>query len=201
MTKVSADPASVTLPRVDPTSRAPNHYVPFDPSVATVDALTGLVQTGSGSHPRVYAIAILSVGELPPPVAAITPPAPPPPAPRSPPAQPTRFGSRSASPGSGMSRLDQERPGTRVHEPYEARATVSLGAGARVRHWPDHRGDHARAGGLDRQADATAPRAAAARTRVERHASMVTVRLQAGLDAGVAALNKHNFVALAGHFK
>jgi hypothetical protein len=60
---VQADPAVPWLPKVDSASPAPNHYVPIDPSVATVDRQTGFVQTGSGSHPRVYAIAILSVGD------------------------------------------------------------------------------------------------------------------------------------------
>jgi hypothetical protein len=59
---VQADPQRPWLPLIDPASAAPNHYVPLDPSVATVDRQTGFVQTGSGSHPRVYAIAILSVG-------------------------------------------------------------------------------------------------------------------------------------------
>jgi hypothetical protein len=59
---VQADPARPYLPKIDPSSPAPNHYVPLDPSVATIDQQTGYVQTGSGSHPRVYAIAILSVG-------------------------------------------------------------------------------------------------------------------------------------------
>jgi hypothetical protein len=60
---VEADPAQPWLPLVDPSSPSPNHYVPLDPSVATIDRQTGFVQTGSGSHPRVYAIAILSVGD------------------------------------------------------------------------------------------------------------------------------------------
>jgi hypothetical protein len=60
---VQADPAAPYLPKVDPASPAPKHYIPVDPSVATVDRQTGFVQTGSGSHPRVYAIAILSVGD------------------------------------------------------------------------------------------------------------------------------------------
>jgi hypothetical protein len=60
---VEADPARPWLPKVDPGSPAPNHYVPLDPSVATVDRETGFVRAGSGSHPRVYAIAILSVGD------------------------------------------------------------------------------------------------------------------------------------------
>jgi hypothetical protein len=60
---VMADPARPWLPQVDPGSSAPNHYVPLDPSVGTVNQTTGFVQTGSGSHPRVYALAILSVGD------------------------------------------------------------------------------------------------------------------------------------------
>jgi hypothetical protein len=59
---VEADPARPYVPLIDPSSPAPNHYVPLDPTVATINPVTGFIQTGSGSHPRVYAIAILSVG-------------------------------------------------------------------------------------------------------------------------------------------
>jgi hypothetical protein len=60
---LAADPQRPWLPLADPSSPAPDHYVPLDPSVATVDRETGLVQSGSGSHARVYAVAILSVGD------------------------------------------------------------------------------------------------------------------------------------------
>jgi hypothetical protein len=60
---VEADAAAPYLPKIDPGSASPNHYVPLDPSLATVNPVTGFVQTGAGSHPRVYAIAILSVGD------------------------------------------------------------------------------------------------------------------------------------------
>jgi hypothetical protein len=55
---VQADPGAPYLPETD----ARGNYVPLDPSVATVNEQTGYIQTGSGSHPRVYAIALLSVG-------------------------------------------------------------------------------------------------------------------------------------------
>jgi hypothetical protein len=60
---VEANPGAPWLPKVDPASPAPNHYVPLDPSVGTINPVTGFIQTGSGSHPRVYALAILSVGD------------------------------------------------------------------------------------------------------------------------------------------
>jgi hypothetical protein len=41
----------------------PNGYCPLDPSVATIDPVTGRVKAGKGAHPRVYAIALLSVGD------------------------------------------------------------------------------------------------------------------------------------------
>jgi hypothetical protein len=55
---VAADPAHPWLPLAS----SGGGYVPLDPAVATVDPQSGFIQTGSGSHPRVYAIAILSVG-------------------------------------------------------------------------------------------------------------------------------------------
>ena len=61
---VEADPAQPWLPKVDPASAYPNHYVPLDPSVGTVDQETGLVNTGKGNHARVYALGILSVGNM-----------------------------------------------------------------------------------------------------------------------------------------
>jgi hypothetical protein len=60
---VQAEPDKPYLPKVDPTSDAPNHYVLLDPSVATVDRQSGVVRTGGGNHARVYAIGILSVGD------------------------------------------------------------------------------------------------------------------------------------------
>jgi hypothetical protein len=56
---VEADPNAPYLPKLD----ASGNYVPLDPSVATVNQQTGFIQTGSGSHPLVYALAILSVGD------------------------------------------------------------------------------------------------------------------------------------------
>jgi hypothetical protein len=57
---VQADPTRPWLPKTD----ASGNYLPLDPSVATVNRQTGLVQTGSGTHPRVYAVAVLSVGSM-----------------------------------------------------------------------------------------------------------------------------------------
>jgi hypothetical protein len=56
---VEAEPTKPWLPATN----SSGEYVPLDPSVATINRETGFVQTGSGSHPRVYAIAILSVGD------------------------------------------------------------------------------------------------------------------------------------------
>jgi hypothetical protein len=56
---VEADPAEPWLPKVD----SAGHYVALDSTVATIDQQSGFVKTGSGSHARVYAIAILSVGQ------------------------------------------------------------------------------------------------------------------------------------------
>lgn len=56
---VQANPSAPNLPKLD----ASGHYVPLDPSVATINQQTGFIQTGSGLHPRVYALAILSVGD------------------------------------------------------------------------------------------------------------------------------------------
>ena len=61
---VAADPAHPWLPKTDPASPYPNHYVPLDPSVGTIDGQTGAVHTGGGNHPRAYAIGILSVGGM-----------------------------------------------------------------------------------------------------------------------------------------
>ena len=60
---VEADPQRPWLPKVDPASPLPNHYVALDPSVGGVDPVTGKVTTGRGNHGRVYALAILSVGD------------------------------------------------------------------------------------------------------------------------------------------
>jgi hypothetical protein len=48
-----------------PSTACPDHlnsYCPLDPSVGWVDQQSGQVHAGKGAHPRVYAIAILSVG-------------------------------------------------------------------------------------------------------------------------------------------
>jgi hypothetical protein len=59
---IEADPEQPWLPNVDPSSPFPHHYVPLDSSVASIDQQTGAVTTGRGEHPRVYALAMLSVG-------------------------------------------------------------------------------------------------------------------------------------------
>jgi hypothetical protein len=41
----------------------PNSYCPLDPSVATIDPQSGQVHAGKGAHPRIYALAILSVAD------------------------------------------------------------------------------------------------------------------------------------------
>jgi hypothetical protein len=46
-----------------PATGADGKYVPLDPSVATVDQQSGEVTAGRGDHARVYAVALLSVGE------------------------------------------------------------------------------------------------------------------------------------------
>ena len=61
---VEADPTQPWLPKTDPASAYPNHYVPLDPSVGTIDPTTGTVHTGTGNHHRTYAIGILSVGGM-----------------------------------------------------------------------------------------------------------------------------------------
>jgi hypothetical protein len=55
---VQANPSAPYLPL----EAAGGGYVPLDPGVATIDRETGFIQTGSGSHGRVYALAVLSVG-------------------------------------------------------------------------------------------------------------------------------------------
>ena len=57
---LAADPTRPYLPA----RGADGRYVPLDPSVATIDAQTGMVRTGRANHPRVYGVAELSVGEL-----------------------------------------------------------------------------------------------------------------------------------------
>ena len=59
---LEADPAHPWLPKVDPASPLPNHYVALDPSVGSIDPVTGKITTGAGHHPRAYAVALLSVG-------------------------------------------------------------------------------------------------------------------------------------------
>ena len=62
---VLADPDKPYLPKVDPTNSNPNHYVEIPENVnAKVDSQTGVISyRGSGNHPPVYAIGILSVGD------------------------------------------------------------------------------------------------------------------------------------------
>jgi hypothetical protein len=69
---LKADPAKPWLPLTDPSSPAPNHYVQLGgymtdgtcaDAVACVDQQSGKIQTGKGNHERVYAVAILSVGD------------------------------------------------------------------------------------------------------------------------------------------
>jgi hypothetical protein len=57
-----ADPAQPWLPRAACPDH-PNSYCPLDPSVGWVDQQSGQVHAGKGAHPRVYALAILSVGD------------------------------------------------------------------------------------------------------------------------------------------
>jgi hypothetical protein len=59
---VQANPQRPYLPRTD-CAGEPNGYCALDPSIATVDSQTGEVTAGSGNHERVYAVAILSVGD------------------------------------------------------------------------------------------------------------------------------------------
>jgi hypothetical protein len=59
---VEADPQRPYLPKTG-CGGEPNGYCPLDPAVGTVDDQTGRVTAGSGNHPRVYAIAVLSVGD------------------------------------------------------------------------------------------------------------------------------------------
>jgi hypothetical protein len=59
---VEADPQRPWLPRVA-CPAYPNSYCPLSPSVATINHQTGLVTTGRGNHPRVYALGLLSVGD------------------------------------------------------------------------------------------------------------------------------------------
>jgi hypothetical protein len=56
---VAADPQRPYLPKVG----SDGQYEPLDPSIATVDDQTGRVTAGNGSHDRIYALAILSVGD------------------------------------------------------------------------------------------------------------------------------------------
>jgi hypothetical protein len=55
---VVARPRTPWLPETDSSGAD----IPMNPAVATIDRETGQIRTGSGSHPRVYALAILSVG-------------------------------------------------------------------------------------------------------------------------------------------
>jgi hypothetical protein len=62
---VLADPARPHLPKIDPTSELPNHYVAVPDEVgAKIEPQTGEVTySGRGNRPPVYALAILSVGK------------------------------------------------------------------------------------------------------------------------------------------
>ena len=62
---VLADPDKPYLPKVDPTSDEPHHYVRVPDGIgATVDRQTGVIRyRGRGNHPPIHALAILSVGE------------------------------------------------------------------------------------------------------------------------------------------
>jgi hypothetical protein len=111
---VKADPDRPWQPLVDPTSDFENHYVPLDSdgecAIGCIDRQTGAVTAGGGQQERVFALAILSVGDeaasypivfeprpsfraapppppIPLPPASTPPPAPAPPAP-APPFQP-----------------------------------------------------------------------------------------------------------------
>jgi hypothetical protein len=59
---VRADPQHPWLPATDCPGQ-PNDYCSLDPSVATVDPQTGDITSGRGNHARIYALAILSVGQ------------------------------------------------------------------------------------------------------------------------------------------
>jgi hypothetical protein len=66
---VRADPQRPWMPLVESSSPFPNHYVPLDQGDCQIGCLdpsngqqTGKVLSGRGNHPRVYALAILSVG-------------------------------------------------------------------------------------------------------------------------------------------
>jgi hypothetical protein len=72
---VLADPDKPWLPKVDPKSQEPNHYVtlvgqhceePVPHPIGCVNSQSGAVQAGGGNQPRTYALAILSVGDYPP---------------------------------------------------------------------------------------------------------------------------------------
>jgi hypothetical protein len=56
---VEADPQRPYVPRAD----ANGAYAPLDPSIAVIDRQTGTVTAGRGNHPRIYAVALLSVGD------------------------------------------------------------------------------------------------------------------------------------------
>jgi hypothetical protein len=85
---VLADPDKPYLPKVDSTNTKPNNYVPVPDDIgASIDRQTGVITySGSGNHPPVYALGILSVGDqvatwpvVLAPRRSFMPPAPPPP--------------------------------------------------------------------------------------------------------------------------
>jgi hypothetical protein len=59
---VQADPQKPWQPSVACPDH-PNSYCPLDPSIATIDPESGQVRAGKGAHPRIYALAILSVAD------------------------------------------------------------------------------------------------------------------------------------------
>jgi hypothetical protein len=59
---VQADAQRPYLPRTD-CAGEPNGYCALDPAIATVDSQSGEVTAGSGNHERIFAVAVLSVGE------------------------------------------------------------------------------------------------------------------------------------------
>jgi hypothetical protein len=59
---VQADPQRPYLPKTD-CAGEPNGYCALDPTIATVDSQSGEVTAGSGNHERIFAVAVLSVGE------------------------------------------------------------------------------------------------------------------------------------------
>src|SRR5205085_1633406 len=147
---VAADPQKPYLPKVDETLKDPT----LDPTgyvqvggrpavdgschdaVGCIDYQTGKVTTGKGAHPRVYAIAILSVGDKAAtwpivfePRRSYRPPtrdSPPPPPPTHPPRPPRRSTTRSQTTPSSRSQIrrrvrEVRRPATRRRPRQQSR--------------------------------------------------------------------------------